>query len=52
MVKFFKRRKLFDEDADWVPAKGRSFTMKKNTEPTETQNEAVDWIPSKEGPLR
>ena len=28
MVKFFKRRKLFDEDADWVPQKGRAFKMK------------------------
>ena len=28
MVKFFKRRKLFDDDADWVPQKGRSFKMK------------------------
>ena len=28
MVKIFKRRKLFDEDADWVPQKGRAFEMK------------------------
>ena len=28
MVKFFKRRKLFDEDADWLPQKGRAFKMK------------------------
>ena len=28
MVKFFKRRKLFDEDADWVPQKGMQFKMK------------------------
>ena len=28
MVKFFKRGKLFDEDADWVPQKGRAFKMK------------------------
>ena len=28
MVNIFKRRKLFDEDADWVPQKGRAFKMK------------------------
>ena len=28
MVKFYKRKKLFDEDADWVPQKGRQFKMK------------------------
>ena len=28
MVKVYKRRKLFDEDADWVPQKGRAFKMK------------------------
>ena len=28
MVKIFKRRKLFDDDADWVPQKGRAFKMK------------------------
>ena len=28
MVKIFKRRKRFDEDADWVPQKGRAFKMK------------------------
>ena len=28
MVKFHKRRKLFDEDADWLPQKGRPFKMK------------------------
>ena len=31
MVKVTGKRKLFDEDADWVPAKGRIFTMKKPT---------------------
>ncbi len=31
MVKVIGKRKLFDEDADWVPAKGRIFTMKKPT---------------------
>ena len=28
MIKFHKRRKLFDEDADWLPQKGRPFKMK------------------------
>ena len=28
MVKFYKRKKLFDEDADWVPQKGKQFKMK------------------------
>lgn len=32
MVKVSGKRRLFDEDADWVPAKGRTFTMKKQTE--------------------
>ena len=27
MVKYFKRKR-FDEDADWVPQKGREFKMK------------------------
>ena len=31
MVKVIGKRKLFDEDADWVPAKGRIFMMKKQT---------------------
>ncbi len=29
MVKVMGQRRIFDEDADWVPAKGRIFTMKK-----------------------
>lgn len=28
MVKFYERKKLFDEDADWVPQKGKQFKMK------------------------
>ena len=27
MVKFIGKRRLFDEDADWVPAKGRIFAL-------------------------
>ena len=40
MVKIFKRRKLFDEEADWVPQKGRAFKMKtkmQKEEPVITQ---------------
>ena len=36
MVKIFKRRKLFDEDADWVPQKGRAFKMKAKMQKEET----------------
>ena len=34
MVKIFglKKKRLFDEDADWVPSKGRVFTLKKAEE--------------------
>jgi hypothetical protein len=39
MVKFFKRRKLFDEDADWVPQKGRAFKMKARMQKEETREE-------------
>ena len=28
MIKLHKRRKLFDEDADWLPQKGKPFKMK------------------------
>ncbi len=31
MVKVMGKRRIFDEDADWVPAKGRIFTMKRQT---------------------
>jgi hypothetical protein len=30
MVKYFKRKR-FDEDADWIPQKGREFKMKAST---------------------
>ena len=39
MVKFFKRRKLFDEDADWVPQKGKAFKMKGTTQKEEPPRE-------------
>ena len=39
MVKFFKRRKLFDEDADWVPQKGRAFKMKTKMQKEEAPRE-------------
>ncbi len=28
MAKFFRKKNRFDEDADWVPQKGRVFEMK------------------------
>ena len=39
MVKIFKRRKLFDEDADWVPQKGRAFKMKTKMQKEEAPRE-------------
>ncbi len=39
MVKIFKRRKLFDDDADWVPQKGRAFKMKTKMQKEETKEE-------------
>ena len=37
MVKFLgKKKRLFDEDADWLPPKGREFKLKAGTEPTDT----------------
>ena len=39
MVKIFKRRKLFDEDADWVPQKGRAFKMKTKMQKEEVPRE-------------
>ena len=36
MVKFTRRKKPFDEDADWVPLKGRPFKMKTGTRPPDT----------------
>ena len=40
MVKFNGKRRLFDEDADWLPAKGRIFMMKKPT--TGARDKAMD----------
>ena len=37
MVKTLRKKKHFDEDADWVPAKGRGFTMKRTTQEEDTQ---------------
>ncbi len=39
MVHIFKRRKLFDEDADWVPQKGRAFNMKTKMQKEEAPRE-------------
>ena len=41
MVKFFKRKR-FDEDADWVPQKGREFKMKTKAPKEEEKNRK--WI--------
>ena len=48
MVKFFKRRKLFDEDADWLPQKGRAFEMKTKMQ----KEEAPRKEQPKEDPFR
>ena len=42
MVKALRKKKLFDEDADWMPAKGRSFTMKEKTQETEDTQPTVE----------
>ena len=39
MVKIFKRRKLFDDEADWVPQKGRAFKMKTKMQKEQTKEE-------------
>ena len=39
MVNIFKRKKLFDEEADWVPQKGRAFKMKANKQMEEPPKE-------------
>ena len=46
MVKIFKRRKLFGDDADWLPQKGRAFKMKTKMQKEETKEEP------KEDPFR
>ena len=48
MVKFFKRRKLFDDDADWAPQKGRAFKMKTKMQKEEAPREEQP----KEDPFR
>ncbi len=48
MVKFTRKKKmLFDEDADWVPPKGRPFKMKTGTQPTDTPTEPPTDSPPK-----
>ena len=42
MVKALRKKRLFDEDACWVPGKGQGFMMKRNKEkPKETQNKVL-----------
>ena len=36
MIKFFRKKKRFDEDADWVPQKGRVFEMKAESRSEDT----------------
>ena len=50
MVKFFKRRKLFDEDADWVPQKGRAFKMKTKMQKEEPKEESLPKGSKTKGP--
>ena len=53
MVKIFKRKKLFDEDADWVPQKGRAFKMKTKMQKEEAPiEEPQKEEPQKEDPFR
>ena len=54
MVKFFKIRKLFDEDADWVPQKGRAFKMKGTTQKEDPPKEEPPprEEPPREAPFR
>ena len=48
MVQNFKRKKLFDEDADWVPQKGRAFKRKTKMQ----KEEAPIEEPQKEEPQK
>ena len=41
MVKALRKKRLFDEEADWVPGKGRSFTMKEKTQEAEDTQPTV-----------
>ncbi len=54
MVKFFKRKKRFDEGTDWVPQKGRAFNMKGTTHKKETPKEEPPprEEPPREAPFR
>ena len=52
MVKFFKRRKLFDEDADWLPQKGRAFKMKTKMQKEEPEEESLPKGSKTKGPKK
>ena len=43
-----KKRRLYDEDADWTPAKGRLFMMKKWKQDEEEQEEAENEKPKQD----
>ena len=49
MVKYFKRKR-FDEDADWVPQKGREFKMKTSTPVEEPPKKERDLSFALKGP--
>ncbi len=42
MVKALRKKKFFDGNADWVPAKRRSFTLKEKTREAEDTQPAVE----------
>ena len=46
MVKFYKKKKWFDEDADWIPQKGKEFKMKTGTEPEDKQTDKPEPPPA------
>ena len=52
MVEFFKRRKLFDEDADWIPPKGRAFKMKTKMQKEETNEEPKEETEQKQDKIK
>ena len=51
MVKYFKRKR-FDEDADWVPQKGRAFKMKTKMQKEETKEEPKEETEQKQDKIK
>ena len=52
MVNIFKRRKLFDDDADWVPQKGRAFKMKTKMQKEEPKEEPKEETTKKQDNIK